>query len=322
MKNAKQKRALGIDFGGTNVKMAVVTAAGKIEQETAFATQGLAGVPGWLDAVEQEAAKLGYEGKGLRDGLAGIGVGVPGFVAFERGFIHNLTNVPGWTSVELATLLRKRFGVPAKVDNDANAMALGECLHGAGRKYRDAVFLTLGTGVGGGVFLNGRLYRGAHSMAGEIGHIPIDLHGVRTPTGRGGLEQYVGNRQIVRRAVRELRKGRRSMLRGMLDGDFSELTPRHLAQAAAKGDALSREVFDHMADCLATAMAGVTYLLQPEVFIIGGGVAASGEVLFAPLRKHLSDRLSPYFAKLIEVRVAELGNRAGVVGAASLVMHD
>lgn len=321
MKHARHKRALGIDFGGTSVKVAIVHSTGEIEQEDSFPTEGLDGVKGWLDEVERMAASFGYDRREMRRSLAGIGVGVPGFVDFHRGYIYNLTNVPGWTAVELATILRRRFDVPALVDNDCNVMAIGECHYGAGQGIRDAVFLTLGTGVGGGIWLDGHLYRGAYSMAGEIGHVSIDLNGVRTATGRGGLEQYVGNRQIVRRAVLALRGGRTSMLRTMTGGDFSELTPRHMAEAARKGDALSREVFDYMADCLATALASTTYLLQPQVFIIGGGVAASGSVLFTPLRAHLRERLSPYFAKRIKVRAAKLGNHAGVVGAASLVLH-
>lgn len=321
MKHAQHRRALGIDFGGTSVKVAVVHSSGKIEHEDSFKTKGLDGVNGWLDAVEGMAAGFGYDRGEIRRSLAGIGVGVPGFVDFHRGYIYNLTNVPGWTSVELATILRRRFEIPAIVDNDCNAMAIGECHYGAGRGVRDAVFLTLGTGVGGGIWLDGHLYRGAYSMAGEIGHVSIDKNGVRTATGRGGLEQYVGNRQIVRRAVRALRAGRTSVLRTMTGGKFAELTPRHLAKAARKGDALALEVFDHMADCLATALASTTYLLQPQMFIIGGGVAGSGPVLFKPLRAHLKDRLSPYFATRIEVRAAELGNHAGVVGAASLALH-
>ncbi|MBM4155009.1 MAG: ROK family protein [Lentisphaerae bacterium] len=314
------KPALGIDFGGTAVKLAVVDERGTIVAEDGFATAGLEGVPGWIAAVADAASRMGVNPAAMARSLAGIGVGVPGFVDFDRGFIHNLTNVPGWKAVGLAGLLRKRFGVPAVVDNDCNAMVLGECRYGVGKGYRHAVFLTLGTGVGGGILIDGRVFRGAHSMAGEIGHVPIDLHGVRTPTGRGGLEQYVGNRQIVRKARAALR-GRRSSMPAMVGGDLRRLTPRHIAEAAAKGDAVAREVFDYVADCLATALAGVTYLLQPEAFIIGGGVAAAGPVLFGPLRKRLDDRLSPYFAERIKILPAKLGNRAGVVGAASLILR-
>ncbi|MCX7819043.1 MAG: ROK family protein [Kiritimatiellae bacterium] len=315
------KPALGVDFGGTAVKIGLVNAQGRVLGEDGFATAGVRGVERWLDEVAAAAERLGVPAGRWSRELSGIGVGVPGFVDFERGFIHNLTNVPGWTAVHLARLMRERFGVPVVVDNDCNAMAFGECQFGAGRRYRHAVFLTLGTGVGGGIVLDGRVWRGAYSMAGEIGHVPIDLHGVRTPTGRGGLEEYVGNRQIVRRARRLLRH-RRSILPDLVGGNLRELTPRHLADAAAKGDAVALEVFDYMADCLATALAGITYLLQPEAFIVGGGVAAAGDVLFGPLRRHLTERLSPFFAKYIRVEPAALGNRGGMIGAAALVLKS
>ncbi len=311
--------AVGIDFGGTAVKLGVVDERGRVRAEASFETASSHGIEGWLAAVAEALRAMKLDLRHLGRELAGIGVGVPGFVDFERGFIHNLTNVPGWTAVPLARLMRRRFGVPTVVDNDCNAMAYGECRFGAGRKFRHAVFLTLGTGVGGGVVLDGRVWRGAHSMAGEIGHIPIDLHGVRTETGRGGLEEYVGNRQIVARARRMLRS-RTSILPDLVQGNLRALTPRHLAEAAHRGDALALEVFDYMSDCLATALAGITYLLQPEVFIVGGGVAGAGEVLFGPLRRHLNERLSPFFAERIRVIPADLGNQGGVVGAAALAL--
>jgi glucokinase len=313
------KPAIGIDFGGTAVKIGLVNDRGKLLREDGFATADAHGVKGWLDAVAAALQRMGLDPNHLSRQISGMGVGVPGFVDFRRGFIHDLTNVPGWTGVSLAALLRRRFGIRAVVDNDCNAMAFGEVCYGAGRKFRHAVFLTLGTGVGGGIVLDKKVWRGAYSMAGEIGHVSIDMYGVRTKTGRGGLEEYVGIEPLVARARKLLRK-RTSILPDMVQGDLSKLTPRHLAEAAAQGDSVALEVFDFMADCLATVLADVTYLLQPEAFIIGGGVSAAGKVLFEPLRRHLDERLSPFFAKLIQVLPAALGNRGGMIGAATLVL--
>ncbi len=311
--------ALGVDFGGTQVKLGLVSPAGGILARRAFDTTAVSGVAAWIEAVARALADMGVDPAQAGACLAGIGVGVPGFTDFGNGFIHELTNVPGWVAVPLGEKLRARFGVPARVDNDANAMALGECRHGAGRDYRHAVFVTLGTGVGGGLLLDGRLYRGAHSMAGEIGHLSIDGHGRASPQGRGGLEQYVGNRRIVEDAVEALRAVRPSSLPGRVGGNFAALTPRLIAEEAAKGDELSRAVFDRVADALATAFASLTYVLQPEAFIVGGGVSQAGDVLFVPLRRHLAERLSPHFDRLIHVRPAQLGPEAGLIGAASLV---
>ena len=321
MDENKKRCAIGVDFGGTFVKLARVDERGKIGARASFATAGLQGVPGWIDEVERQARAL------LKDlptdtEWAGVGVGVPGFVDYAKGFVYDLTNVPGWTAVPLAELLAKRFGKPVRVDNDVNAMAVGECTYGAGQAYQHAVFLTLGTGVGGGLVLNKTLYRGAYSMAGEIGHVSIDMNGVQSPMGKGGVEQYVGNRRIVERALKALAAGRPSTILERAGGKREAVTPKVICEAAEGGDELAREIFDFVADCLATMMASVAYLLQPQAFIIGGGVAAAGPVLFDPLRKHLNERLTPYFAERLVIKRAELGNDAGVIGSATLTFLE
>lgn len=321
MNENKQRCAIGVDFGGTFVKLARVDEHGVIGARASFATAGLAGVAGWLDAVARHVDTL------LADMPAdvewrGIGVGVPGFVDYARGFVHNLTNVPGWSAVPLAEMLAQRFGQTARVDNDVNAMAVGECTYGAGQAYQHAVFITLGTGVGGGLLINKALYRGAYSLAGEIGHVSIDRNGIVSPTGRGGVEQYVGNQRIVERAWQALDAGRASRILEFAGGRREDITPKAISAAAAAGDELAGEIFDFVADSLATMMASVAYVLQPQAFIIGGGIAAAGPVLFDPLRRHLNERLSPFFAERLVIKRAELGNDAGVIGAATLTFLE
>ena len=322
MNEGKIRHAVGVDFGGTFIKMALVNEKGEVRSRTKFSTKEAVGLDGWMDVVAKGLKQLrGKKGDGAEE-LAGIGVGAPGFVDYERGFIHDLANIPGWTGVHLAPLIEKRFNAHVRIDNDVNAMALGECTFGAGRAYQQAVFVTLGTGVGGGLLINNKLYRGAYSMAGEIGHMSINMDGVKSPQGRGGLEQYVGNRRIVERAVKLLDRGKPSLIRDLVQGDWSAITPEVIGQAANKGDKLALDVYDFVADCLAAAFASVTYLIQPQAFIVGGGVAQSGSILFDPLRKHLHERLSPFFAERIEVKTADLGSDAGVIGAATLVMME
>ena len=321
MDENKKRCAIGVDFGGTFVKMARVDEQGAIGARASFATTELKGVPGWLDEVERHVEALLADMPRDME-WAGIGVGVPGFVDYAKGYVHDLTNVPGWTAVPLAELLAKRFGKTARVDNDVNAMAVGECTYGAGQAYQHAVFLTLGTGVGGGLLINNNLYRGAYSMAGEIGHVSIDMNGVVAPTGRGGVEQYVGNRRIVERALQAIDGGRKSSIMELAKGDRGAVSPKIICEAAEAGDELAREIFDFVADCLATMMASVSYLLQPQAFIIGGGVSAAGPVLFDPLRKHLNARLSPYFAERLVIKRAQLGNDAGVIGSATLTFLE
>jgi len=321
MDENKKRCAIGVDFGGTFVKLARVDEHGAIGARASFATTGLKGVKGWLDEVERHVGALLADLPADTE-WAGIGVGVPGMVDYAKGFIHDLTNVPGWTAVPLAELLTKRFGKTARVDNDVNAMAVGECTFGAGQAYQHAVFVTLGTGVGGGLLINNSLYRGAYSMAGEIGHVSIDMNGVVSSMGRGGVEQYVGNKRIVARALLEIDAGRKSSILERAGGKREAITPKIICEAAEAGDELAREVFDFVADCLATMMASVSYLLQPQAFIIGGGVSAAGPILFEPLRKHLNARLSPYFAERLVIKRAELGNDAGVIGSATLTFLE
>jgi glucokinase len=315
--------AVGIDFGGTSVKLALVDDAGTIHAQRKIPTTDLPDQPAWLDAMAKGVRELATQGPESQPAtLAGVGIGVPGFVDHRRGFIHDLPNVPGWTGVPLAGRMEERVNLPVLVDNDVNVMATGECLFGAGRAYQHVVFLTLGTGVGGALLLHNRIYRGARSMAGEIGHMTIDLHGIQTPTGQGGLEQYVGNQRIVERALRYLKEGRPSILDTLCKGDRSSIGPLMIEQAAEQGDELSIAVYDEVADCLAAGLASVAYLIQPQAFIIGGGVGQSGPILYGPLRKHLHERLSPHFAEHIVIKKAALGTDAGVIGAATLVLQD
>ncbi len=321
MSDAVMRYAVGIDFGGTSVKLALVNERGQIKARRKFVTKEVKGHQGWLDRVATEVAAL-RSGDYATSKVVGVGVGVPGFVDFERGFIHDLTNVPGWTGVSLGALLEERLGVRARVDNDVNAMALGECTFGAGRTYQNAVFVTLGTGVGGGLLINNKLYRGAHSMAGEIGHVSIDMNGIASPQGFGGVEQYVGNRQIVERMLKDIDSGRATNMLELVKGDRSLLTPRILKDAADMGDALAVEILNFITDCLAAAFASISYVLQPQAFIVGGGVGEDAALLFKLLRKNLDRRLSPHFAKLVELKPAALSSDAGVIGCATLALLE
>lgn len=324
MQNQDERRyAAGIDFGGTFVKMALVDDAGAIVARRRIPTDTLPNRESWMDAMADGIRALVAEKPGGEAvSLAGVGIGVPGFVDFERGHIFELPNVPGWAGVPLAALMEERLQVRVRVDNDVNVMAVGECTFGAGRAYQHAVFITLGTGVGGALLIHNRIYRGAHYMAGEIGHMTIDMNGEPAPTGRGGLERYVGNRRIVERAVRYLDEGRPSLLDTLCEGDRSRIDPLLIEKAAEQGDPLCITVYDEVADCLAAALASTTYLLQPQAFIIGGGVGQSGPVLYDPLRRHLRERLSVHFADRIEIKKAALGNDAGVIGGATLVLLE
>ena len=310
-----KRKAIGIDFGGTVVKVALVDTTGTVLKSVRFHTVTAKTYEAWFRRVEKIITRFLNE----HNDIAGIGIGIPGFVDFKKGFVYQVTNLDGWKNIPIAVQMKKRFHLPVFVDNDANAFALGECTFGAGRGYQHAVFVTLGTGVGGAIYINGSLYRGAFSMAGELGHVSIRMNGHKTSEGKGGVETYVGINAVTKYALHAIQTGRHSLLEKLAKGNLTSITPKLIALAARKRDSLAIEVFDKAADCLATALASVTYLIQPEVFIVGGGIAQSGNVLFSPLKKHLAERLNPIFADRILVIPATLKNQAGMIGSATLV---
>lgn len=303
---------VGIDFGGTSVKMGVCRGASIVERRPPIPTAEYDTAEA---LIERLAADI-RETRRLHPGLGALGVGVPGFVAWEAGTVHGLTNVPGWEGIALRDRLEGACGLPAVVDNDANCMTYAEWRLGAGRGSDHLLALTLGTGVGAGLVLDGRLYRGSTSMAGELGQVSIDYRGRPSPYGNlGALERYIGNRQIARRAAKLYEKA------GIERGPES-CTPRRLAEAAEAGDALARRIWNEVARELATALAAVVWLLNPDRIVVGGGIANAGEVLFGPLRHHLEHQLDPAFRDPLEVVPAAFGNDAGILGSAMMAADE
>jgi glucokinase len=201
------------------------------------------------------------------------------------------------------------------IENDANGMAYGEWKYGAAREGRHVVCVTLGTGVGGALILDGRLYRGAQLGAGEIGHMSIDLHGIEGPYGNdGGLEEYVGNQQIITRAQQAYRAAGKP--------EAGTCTPADLAAAAAAGDEIARALWDEIGTELGAALASVVWLLNPDTIVIGGGVARAGELIFEPIRRTIRQRTSAVFREHLQIVPASLGNDAGIVGNAQLALDS
>jgi glucokinase len=303
--------AIGIDFGGTTIKSGLV-AEGRIVQSGAIIETQNYGSPGDIvEALLQVVEKLRAPAP-----VTAIGIGLPGLIDSVNGIVHELTNVPGWRDVGLRDLLQGRTGLPVAIENDANAMAYGEWKYGAARDARHVVCITLGTGVGGALILDGRLYRGAQLGAGEIGHMSIDLHGRPGPYGNlGGLEEYVGNQQIAERAFELYQQAGAAR-------DLAECTPAQLAAAAQGGDAIAAQLWETIGDELGTALASVVWLLNPETIVIGGGVAKAGAVLFEPIRRSISARTSRVFHEYLSIVPALLGNDAGIIGSAALALAE
>jgi glucokinase len=299
---------IGIDFGGTTVKTAVVFQSHIIDHAPPIATQDFASHEDLIDAIVRIVEDL----RARHPGVAAIGVGMPGFVNFETGMVYNLTNVEGWASVPLKQILQAKIGLPVVVDNDANCMAYAEWKCGAGRGFKDVVFIAMGTGVGGGVIANGQMIRGARYGAGEIGQSSIDYHGRPGHYGNlGALEEYVGNREIAAMAWD-------AYAAAGIHKSVEECSPAALAAAAHHGDAIAFAQWNEVGRMLATAAMNVCWLLNPEAIVIGGGVARAAELLFNPFKEQLFKQLSGPFKDHLRVMPAAFGHEAGMIGAAAL----
>lgn len=251
--------------------------------------------------------------------LRGVGVGIPGLVRYPEGIVDSCVNLPGWNRVPLQSRLRRRLGVPVCVDNDVHAVTLAEWRYGAGQGSRNLLCLTLGTGVGGGLVLNGRLYRSRLGCAAEIGHLPIGEEGPRCSCGgRACLERYVGNQDILREVRRRLRGGKKSVLRDLVGGRLSEITPELIDQACARGDRFARQTWERAGERIGLALVGAIHLVCPDRIVIGGGLAKAGRWILDPIRRTVRARAMRGMPS-IPIVPARLGSAAGVIGAALLV---
>ena len=309
------KYAIGADIGGTTVKLGLVSEAGGLLEKREIPTDtresGAHVLPDIAKALENRLAEKGIP----KSDVLGVGFGVPGAV-LEDGTVNHCVNL-GWNVVPIRKDFEALTGLKAWAGNDGNVAALGEVWKGCGKGYRNAVMVTLGTGVGGGVILDGKIVTGSFGAAGEIGHMPM-IEGEEEPCGcgkKGCLEQYSSANGLVRVARRMLNAdARESMLRG-----FDPLTAKDVCDCAHRGDPLAREAIHWSMNLLGKALATVSAVVDPDVFIIGGGLSRSGDLLLDPIQEAFN-RYSFHASRRTGFLVAELGNDAGIFGAVHLVL--
>lgn len=308
--------AVGVDVGGTWVKLGLVR-GGRILAEDCFLTRPYLSSPLALEGAM--AAGVERLIRGHRGAIGGVGVGIPGLVDYPEGVVRRCANLKGWSGIALKAHLARRLRRRVEVDNDVHGMTLAECKYGAGRNVRNLICMTLGTGVGGGLLLDGRLVRGRGGPAGEIGHLWVEPDGVVCPCGgKGCLERYVGNQAILRAVRARLKKGERSVLRQMVAGRWDRLTPALIDRACERGDRLAMETWAEAGERIGRVLANLVNLLNPEKIVIGGGLAQAGKWLFGPIRQTVRKRSMRGLGR-VSIVPAALGPSAGVVGAALLV---
>lgn len=308
------KYCIGVDIGGTTVKMGIFELEGKIldkwEIPTRTGNKGENILPDIAKAIEEKIQSMNLK----REDIQGIGMGVPAPVT-EDGVVQNTANL-GWGYKEVTREMQELTGFPAKAGNDANVAALGEMWLGAGKGHENVVMVTLGTGVGGGIILGGKILTGQNGAGGEIGHICVNYEETEScGCGKQGcLEQYASATGITRLAKKRLAKNEdASLLRAQ------EISSKTVFDALKEGDAVAEEIVEEFGAYLGHAMANVAVIVDPAVIVIGGGVSKAGEILLGYVEKNFQEKA--FFAdKNTKFVLAQLGNDAGICGAAKLII--
>jgi glucokinase len=315
----KTKYAIGVDLGGTNIKLGIVTNTGRLVKKISVRTEAEKGPK---KVIENIMSGVGALTQKTKYRFEGIGIGCPGVVTPGKGIVENPPNLPGWEKVNIGKIISQKFKNPVFVDNDANAAAIGELTFGSGKNYKSFIMITLGTGVGGGIVINKKIYHGDFGAAGEIGHISIDYNGPKCNCGSYGcIEAYAGNLYLRERVRTELRKHTESKIWKLINNDLSKVSPRNVQLAAETGDAFAKSVIDELGVHLGSAFASLVNVLDISIFIIGGGIAGFGKPLFDSIKKTISKRVMAPIRPRVKVLPAKLKNDAGIKGASALVFH-
>ena len=309
---------IGIDVGGTNVKIALVNDKGGIVYSNSIPTRAEMGYEYTVNSMKDAIRELLKETNSQPKDIEGMGFGFPGQIDCQKGVVRLAPNIPGWVDVPIAEIMQKEFKITTKVDNDVRCAALGELNFGAGKGCQNLVCITVGTGIGSGLIINGKLVRGASNAAGEIGHIKLDMTGgpLCGCGDRGCLEAFASGPSIVAMAEEYIKGGKSTKYRELANPD---ITPYIVSVAAQQGDAVAKRIFTIIGEYIGIGLASVVNLLNPEKIIIGGGVAAAGDILLNPIKETLVKRAMPISGAAVEVVPAQLGNTAGVIGASLLI---
>ncbi len=304
---------LGIDLGGTTCTFGLLDDNGQLSATHEIETRQ-------HDAPEVMLGRIADAASAVISGGAvpvhSVGIGVPGPVKHKEGICVFAPNLQGWVNLPVGPILSEKIGLPVHVLNDANAAALGEARYGAGEGANDVLVVTLGTGIGSGLILDGHLHIGASERGAEIGHMTVDINDKRGSAGNvGTLESMCGRDAIVWRALRALTWGRESILHEMCP-DLSKLTPRHIALAAEQGDETALRVWYETASYLAVGVVNVIFTADVSRIVLAGGVAQAGDVLLLPLRRAVAARTSKLHFDVSQIVMATIGNSAGLIGAA------
>jgi glucokinase len=314
---------IAIDLGGTNVRIAAVNLTGDILHRISFPTEASLGRERVTDNILSNVRGVlrRFSAEGFE--VIGGGFGIPGAIELDRGIVAQSPNLLGWEDYDIQSRLQGGLDMPIFIENDANAFTLGEGWLGAGRGVKDFCCLTLGTGVGGGIMLNGDIWHGAEGKAGEIGHMAIEAHGPRCQCGsRGCLEALTSANAIRRMAIEAIKGGEKTDLVERCDGEIEAITSKTVCESAMDGDEFSRGIFQRMGTYLGVGLANLVNLLNVELLVIGGQVSEAWDLFIDPARRELEKRALGSMGERVRVEKARCGDDAGILGAAYLVKRE
>ena len=314
--------AIGVDLGGTNLKVGLVHAERGVVRQTQNPTEAERGPEHVLDAIA-DAVRRALTGLPDDADFAGIGLGAPGTISWDRTTVTKPPNFPGWHAVHVADALRRRLATdaPVIVENDANVAGLGSAFYGAGREHDSFIMVTLGTGVGGAIIYQNKIFRGATGGAGEIGHVSLDYEGPYARSGvPGAAEAYLGQQFLSHHARYQL-LNRPTSLHDTCRPDLQGLTPKHLHAAAEAGDQAARDVLAWAGHKLGVLLGSAVNLLDIRKIVVGGGVSHAGDFILEPARLALRQFVMPGLQGDLEIVRETLGNEVALLGAARLAFE-
>jgi glucokinase len=313
------KKFIGMDLGGTNIKIGVVDLdTGTILDSTSIPTVARDGHDAVLERMSTLVLQMMERNHLQQNEVGGVGIGLPGVLNLAKGSTVFLPNLPGtWPNVPVRDVIQAKTGLPISILNDVRAITLGEWKFGAGRSVDTMACFAIGTGVGGGLVINGHLHLGLGGTSGELGHQTIDYNGPRCGCGNYGcLEAFASGPAIAALGLKAVVQGLTTDIGKLVNYDLNKITPDVIATAARQGDQVAQEIYSKVGNYYGIAIANILVSVGPRKVVMGGGVAAAGDLLFDPIRKTIRERAREIPVEEVEVVPAELGNNAGVMGLA------
>jgi glucokinase len=312
---------IGVDLGGTRIKLGAVNQKGEIIKDINIASNAEKGPVTVISNIVAGCKELINCGEFPDSSVRGIGIGSPGSIDLDGGTVKYPPNLPNWGVVRLGEEVSKGLGgMLVEVENDANAAVAGESKFGAGKNHSNFFMLTLGTGVGGGIIIDNKIFRGVTGAGGELGHVSIDYNGIPCKCGNiGCVEAYVGQRYFSESTAEKLKNNPNSKIYELINGDYSKLDPFMIFKAADAGDEFAIKALADYGFYVGVAIANFINIFDFELVVIGGGIAAAWDFIFNSMKKTAGERVLSVHRDKFKIVPAELGNKAGILGAAALV---